>query len=149
MGEASKTVHIDVRKPPPPPPPPWVGAGRRKGCPCDAKDGDAIREAKKEFERAFNIADIGGILKIWPTIPGPVKANYEKSYFGNSVKSSMELSCEGDPKVTGDSAEWNCTEVKTVHSNNGGNQTPRPIAVRLRFKKLKSGNWVIDSKESK
>jgi hypothetical protein len=114
-------------------------------------DVEAIREAVQKFVRAFNFADIEGIKKIWPTIPNAVKVNYERSYFAENVRSSMELSCEGEPKLTAeDSAEWSCTEVKSVRSVNGiETQRPLPLVVRLRFKKLRDGNWVIDSRQNR
>jgi ketosteroid isomerase-like protein len=99
-----------------------------------------IQEAINAFDAAYNAHDIGRIQAIWTGIK-PAQAKGLQSFFKDQPSSHVSDSCSsGSLNISGDTANWSCTETSTFVS--GGRTQSHSQDIRFTFAKH-GGSWTI------
>jgi len=118
----------NVPAPPVPVPPPHVD------------DGALIQAALNGFTGAFNSHNVRGMQAAWPGMTSKQAKDYD-SFFKSNPKSSVAENCPSSGlNISGESADWGCTEITTIQT--GGKMQSIPHGVHFIFNK-KGGAWVI------
>jgi predicted Ser/Thr protein kinase len=121
----------NVQAPPAPAPAPHVD------------EGALIQTALNNFSAAFDAHNVRGMQAVWPGMTSKQAKDYD-NFFKGVPKSSVREDCpSGGLNISGDSADWDCTEVTTFVV--GGKTQSSPHGVHFKFAK-KGGAWVIAQK---
>jgi hypothetical protein len=107
------------------------------GIPPDAQ---AIKELLYRFIEAYG--DCNELMALWPSLTAAQCKAIEEST-KRLKQTRLKDNCPGLPSISGDGAEWNCTETVTYVDGTQRKSTP-PTQVAFRFKK-KNGAWYVDS----
>src|SRR5271165_4643780 len=102
-------------------------------------DAEAIKELVLRFGPAYG--DCKDLMALWPSLTSGQCRPIEDS--AKRLKQMrLKDNCPGSPSISGDAAEWNCTETVTYLDGNKRSSTP-PTQVAFRFKKT-NGVWYVD-----
>jgi eukaryotic-like serine/threonine-protein kinase len=106
-------------------------------------DVDGIRQALNEFKNIYEGMVAEDLQNIWPSIS---KRQVEAIKAANKGAQSLRLNdnCPGSPKITGDTADWTCSESMT-YVRNGKRQPPLTNPMTFKFRKS-GGKWVVDGR---
>ncbi|HUB00640.1 MAG TPA: protein kinase [Terracidiphilus sp.] len=129
-GQRNSTAVIltPIPAPPVPVPPPHVD------------DGALIQAALNGFTGAFNSHNVRGMQAAWPGMTSKQARDYD-SFFKSNSKARVAENCPaGALSISGDTANWDCTEVTTIVA--GGGPQSIPHGVHFTFSK-KGDSWVI------
>jgi hypothetical protein len=135
-GDYTANVEISVVPKPPPPPPPPPGGG----------DEQAVKEALAGYKEACESMSLVVLKKSWLGM-SKEQENAIKQQFGNQNIKAMKVKEDecSSPKITGDTAEMSCREIKTFTVAGQPPEPGKPQAFQFLFIK-KSGKWVLDKK---
>ena len=101
----------------------------------------ALQAAVDKYYSAFNAHDVGKIQAAWSGMTGGQAKTYEKQ-FKDYPKTTSTGDCRGaSPVISGDTADWACTET-TIVDPGAKNPTTSHHNIHFRFAK-KGGEWVI------
>src|SRR5271165_2434363 len=102
-------------------------------------DAEAIKELVLRFGPAYG--DCKDLMALWPSLTSGQCRPIEDS--AKRLKQMrLKDNCPGSPSISGDAAEWNCTETVTYLDGNKRSSTP-PTQVAFRFKKT-NGVWYVE-----
>jgi serine/threonine-protein kinase len=136
-----KTVEVRVVKQPPPPPLPAGDTTTTLKPPTDPKP--AIQAALDSFSAAYNAHDAARMHAVWTGMTSQQSKDFEK-LFKDQPKMRITESCPTEAlTVSGDTANWVCSETTTFISE--GKPTSRTQRMSLRFTRAAAG-WVITDK---
>ena len=103
-------------------------------------DAEAIKELVLRFGPAYG--DCRDLTALWPSLTsGQCKPIEDSAKRLKQMR--LKDDCPGSPSISGDAAEWNCTETVTYLDGTQRRST-NPTQVAFRFKR-KNGAWYVDS----
>ena len=109
-------------------------------APQPVNESALIQAALEKFSSAYNSHDIGGMRAIW-TGMNSGQAKGFKSFFKDNPGAKVSENCPASAlTISGDTANWNCTETTTITS--GGRPMSSGHGIRFTFAK-KGGTWTI------
>jgi eukaryotic-like serine/threonine-protein kinase len=109
-----------------------------------AGDAAAIKELIYKFDNAYG--DCRELRALWPAVTTDQCKTIEDS--ARQLKQMrLKDSCTGSPNISGDAAEWNCTEIVTYMDKTERKST-KPTSIAFRFKKT-NGTWYVDGHSAK
>jgi len=137
-----QSVTIAVRTEPPPPPKPEP-AKETPSPPVAANsaDFDAVRAVLEEYKAAYRDMTPDAFKAFWPNIP-PKKLKVIRDEFNTDKALGVAEACQGEPAISGDTAQWTCVETK-AYTVAGKREKRPPHTVLFQFKKV-SGKWFMD-----
>src|SRR5271157_385845 len=107
-------------------------------------DAEAIKELLYKFSAAYG--DCKELMALWPSLtPSQCRAIEESTK--RLKQTRLKDSCPGSPSISGEGAEWSCTETVTYVDGTERKST-KPTQMAFRFKK-KDGVWYVDSHSAK
>ncbi len=102
----------------------------------------AVRDTIERFREAYQLRSIEELQKIWRSIPKRTRDALRETFTNRDIRAiTVRYDCAGEPAITGDSAQWDCSETLTYTTNTV--QRPQTVPIRFLLKKL-SGTWYVD-----
>ena len=140
--QRSLTVMVEAAPAPAPTPVPTPAP---TPAPAPVADPRApIQAAVNAFVAAFNAHNTGAMHNVWVTMTAKDIKSFQDTFSGLPTISMTENCQPGSLIISGDSADWTCTET-TKFLNNGKPETTPPHSVHFGFAR-KGGAWVISSR---
>ena len=109
-------------------------------------DVQAIHETLARFKGAYDSMDIKAIRQEWPSL-SQTQADAMRTTFGGLTSLRLDDDCNGTPAISGDTAQWTCSETMT-YVIKGQNPIP-PVHKMINYHFKKSGRrWLVDRREA-
>ena len=109
-------------------------------------DVQAIRETLARFKGAYDSMDTKAIRQEWPSL-SQTQADAMRTTFGGLTSLQLNDDCNGAPAISGDTAQWTCSETIT-YVIKGQNAIP-PVHNTINYHFKKSGRrWLVDRREA-
>ena len=123
-------------------PGPFANASTDSGtAPRTVYEADLVQAALSQFDSALALRDIGQLQAAGVQ---PVSLKRWQRFFKSNPSDSVTDNCPASALViTGDTANWSCTETATVLSE--GKPLPFMYVIRFTFTK-KNGAWTISDR---
>ncbi len=144
-GTLQKSVRVTVEpkkvevQPPAPPP------STSSSTPIRPVDEAALlQEVVSRFESAYNSHDIARMKSAWTGMNAQQSKGFQSFFKGNPEATVKDNCTHSSLTISGDTAQWACTETTTVKSGGKLQGSSRPI--RFSFVK-NSGAWSISDRQ--
>ncbi len=109
-------------------------------APQPVDDTSLLQAALSNFKSAWNTHDMGRMQAAWTGMK-PQQAKGLQSFFKDNPAATVSEECPSSSlSISGDTANWSCTETSTITS--GGRPLSSAHNIRFTFTK-KSGTWTI------
>ncbi len=110
-------------------------------------DNQSINETLARFKGAYDSMDINALRREWPTLSKTQAAALRTTFLG-AKSVSLDDECAGSPAVTGDAAQWTCTEtIRYVLRGSGQIPDARNVVV-FHFKR-DGREWRVEGREGR
>jgi hypothetical protein len=103
-----------------------------------------LQEVVSRFESAYNAHDIARMKSAWTGMNAQQSKGFQNFFKGNPEATVNDNCTHSSLTISGDTAQWACTETTTVKSGGKLQGSSRPI--RFSFVK-NSGSWSISDRQ--
>jgi tetratricopeptide (TPR) repeat protein len=127
-GSAATTRQVTITVTAPPPPQPAAG------------NLDDVKAAIERYRDAYETLSVDEVRKAWPGIPRNIEKKIDESFKAfRAIRLQIEY---GTPSVSGDTAQWLCTQTMTYTTKDGKRQPPQRLPVVFSLRKS-GGVWYV------
>jgi hypothetical protein len=110
-------------------------------APIENPDLKAVRDTIERFREAYQLRSIEELQKTWRSIPKRTRDALRETFTNRDIRAiAVRYDCPGQPLITGDSAQFDCSETLTYTTN--AVQRPQTVSIRFLLKKI-SGTWYV------
>jgi eukaryotic-like serine/threonine-protein kinase len=135
--QESLTITVMAKQPSAPAPTPAPVAA---SAPQPVDESSVILQTVSSFDAAYNAHDMGRIQTIWTGLKSG-QAKDLAGFFKGNPESHVADSCPaGALTISGDAANWTCTETSTFKAD--GKMVPHTLTIHFTFAR-RGGNWTI------
>ncbi len=111
----------------------------------DPEDAQGINETLARFKGAYDSMDIHGLQLEWPSLT-QTQADAMKTTFLGLTSVRLNDDCSGSPVISGDSAQWSCTETISYFIK-GARQIPDARNTVVFHFKREGKKWYVVRRE--
>ena len=106
----------------------------------DTGEAQAVKEVLEQYKAAYRDMTPDAFKIFWPTIPDK-KLKFIKEEFNTDKALGVTEACQGEPSISGDTAQWTCVETK-AHTVDGKREKRPAHTILFQFKKA-NGRWYM------
>ncbi len=111
-------------------------------APVENPDVKAVRDTIERFREAYQLRSVEELQKTWRSIPRRTRDALRETFTNRDIRAiTVRYDCPGQPVITGDSAQLDCSETLTYTTNVV--QRPQTVSIRFLLKKI-SGTWYVE-----
>ena len=111
----------------------------------NAADVQAIKETMARLKGAYDSMDVNAVRREWPSLT-QTQSDAMKTIFLGLTSVRLNDECAGLPMISGDAAQWTCTET-LKYVEKGRHPLPDVRNTVVFYFKRAGGKWYVDRRE--